>query len=226
MITDVALLIRELGMSQSDFAKELGIPEGQVSRLVAGEEQPDLLMTLALKGYRSEKLALDKPATRLGLTPLPVSARSFARDPNFVGDSWTANTARLSLQILINIAAMKQLITITYGDLHRKVVTAGGKDNIGTMTKYAQPLGRIAAYLDSKNLPVLTAIVVSKSSGLPSSGIDEFVSRHLDLNHERTDALHFDLRFRREVFDKIWLQIFEYPNWPQVLQQLGLSDLQ
>ncbi len=226
MTTDFATLICELHMSPSDFARELGLPEGQVSCLLAGEELPDRVTTWALKGYRSEKLGLDKRVLASDLKPLNVTTRPYSLDENFVGESWAAITARLSLHILIRIAAMKQHMTITYSDLHSRVVAAGGKDNIGTMTKYSKPLERIAVAFDKRKLPVLTAIVVGKGSGLPSFGVDGFVIRHLDLNRERSDALRSDLRFRRDIFEKLWREIFEYSNWPQVLQQLGLGDLQ
>jgi hypothetical protein len=48
MITDVAKWIHEVGMSPSELADALGLPRGQVSRLIVGEEEPDRVTEWAL----------------------------------------------------------------------------------------------------------------------------------------------------------------------------------
>jgi hypothetical protein len=182
MITDVAKWIHEVGMSPSELADELGLPRGQVSRLIVGEEEPDRLTGWALAGLL---------AARLGDagSKSPKITQQAPKKPlveELADDTWTGQTARLALPILIEIAKSGNRQTITYTQL-QKVVARGGKPNMGTMTKYAFPLGRIATAMERLELPPLTAIVVKGSTGLPSSGIDGFsVSNSVCTDGEKT----------------------------------------
>jgi hypothetical protein len=219
MITDVAKWIHEVGMSPSELADALGLPRGQVSRLIVGEEEPDRVTEWALAGLR---------AARLGDagSKSPKIAKQAPKSPlaeELADDTWTGQTARLALPILIEIAKSGKHQTITYTQLHEKVVARGGKPNMGKMTKYAFPLGRIATAMERLELPPLTSIVVKGSTGLPSSGIDGFIINYLDLNRERAKALKEDVDVRREFVTSLWDEVFGYKKWPAVMAQLGIT---
>jgi hypothetical protein len=187
-------------MSPSELADELGLPRGQVSRLIVGEEEPDRLTGWALAGLRAARLG------DVG-SKSPKIAKLAPKNPlaeELADDTWTGQTARLALPILIEIAKGGNRQTITYTQLHEKVVARGGKPNMGKMTKYAFPLGRIATAMERLELPPLTAIVVKGSTGLPSSGIDGFIINHLDLSRERAKALKEDMDVRRELVTPLW----------------------
>lgn len=220
MITDVAKCIQEVGMSPSELADELGLPRGQVSRLIVGEEEPDRLIGWALAGLR---------AARMRDTDLKSSIKAVKQEPTnplaeeLADDTWTGKTARLALPILIEIAKKGKEEKITYTQLHEMVVERGGKPDIGKMTKYAFPLGRIATAMTRLELPPLTSIVVRESTGLPSSGIDQFIINHLDLNREDAKALNSDENVRRKLVQRLWNEVFAYPKWPAVMVQLGIT---
>jgi uncharacterized protein (UPF0216 family) len=220
MITDVAKCMHELGMSPSELADELGLPRGQVSRLIVGEEEPDRLIGWALAGLRAAHMrATDsKSAVKTAKqTPTNPLAEELA------DDTWTGKTARLALPILIEIAKKSRQETITYTQLHEMVVARGGEADIGKMTKYAFPLGRIATAMTRLELPPLTSIVVSASTGLPSSGIDQFIIDHLDLNRKNAKALASDEDARRKLVKQLWDDVFAYPKWPAVMAHLGIT---
>jgi hypothetical protein len=217
MITDVAKWLHEVGMSPSDLADELGLPRGQISRLIVGEEEPDRLTKWALAGLldarrrephpKSPKIAKQAPTTPL--------AKEVSED------TWTGRTARLALPILIEYANnAKQL---TYTQLHEAVVARGGQANIGKMTKYAFPLGCIATAMTRLELPPLTSIVVRRSSGLPSSGIDNFIVEHLNLTRERAKAFKDDYEVRREIVNQLWSEVFSFKSWTEVMAELGIT---
>src|SRR5215213_7898467 len=99
-------------------------------------------------------------------------------------ESWSIATARLAAPILVEIAQRGEHRLITYGELHERVIELGGKAHVGSLIKYATPLGRIASAIEAmdEQIPPLTAIVVSASTGLPSEGIDLQVARYLKLD--------------------------------------------
>jgi hypothetical protein len=219
MMTDVAKLIHEVGMTPGELADALGLPRGQISRLIVGEEEPDRLTTLALAGLRAGRHRDPHQKSRGTAKKGPTTPLA----EELSDDTWTGKTARLALPILIGIAKSGKPSTITYTVLHEKVVTLGGKAEMDKMTKYAFPLGRIATATQRLKLPPLTSIVVKRSSGLPSSGIDGFIINHLDLNRERAKALEEDIDVRRNLVTRLWDEVFAYKEWPAVMARLGLT---
>jgi hypothetical protein len=220
MITDVAKCIQDIGMSPSELADELGLPRGQVSRLIVGEEEPDRLIGWALAGLRAARMrdaGFKSPIKTAKQEPTNPLAEELA------DDTWTGKTARLALPILIEIAQKDKEEKITYTQLHEMVKKRGGKADIGKMTKYAFPLGRIATAMTRLELPPLTSIVVSASTGLPSSGIDQFIIDHLDLNRVDAKALNSDENVRRNLVKRLWDEVFSYQKWPDVMAQLGIT---
>jgi hypothetical protein len=214
---DIATLLKEVRMTPSELADEFGMPRGQLSRLIAGEEEPDRLTRWAFAGLRSTRL------TNPTANP-PDVATEAPRNPlakELSDDTWTGKTARLALPILVDVA--KRRDTLTYTQLHEAVAARGGKAEMGKMTKYAFPLGRIATAMMRLKLPPLTSIVVKGTTGLPSYGIDSFIADHLDLNREEREALKHDEAVRRTYVAKLWDQVYGYKNWPDVMTQLGIT---
>ena len=117
----------------------------------------------------------------------------------------------------------KQKGDVNYGQLHDAVASRGGKANIGKLTKYSFPLGRIATAMQRLGLPPLTTIVVKASNGLPSSGIDGFIKDHLDLNRAERDALENNADFRRAKVQQLWDEVYAYEKWIEVMAALGIA---
>lgn len=222
MNTDVAKWIQEVGMTPSELADELGLRRRQVSRLIVGEEEPDRLTKWALAGLRAAREQDTDSRSS------PGAARRTRRPTNPLAaelsdDTWTGKTARLALPILIDIAKSGKCQTITYTKLHESVVERGGQGNMGKMTKYAFPLGRIASAMQRLELPPLTSIVVQRSTGLPSSGIDGFIVHHLNLDRKSAKALSEDIDLRRQLVAQLWDEVFSFEDWTTVMARLGIT---
>ena len=211
---DIAKLMHDLGMTPGGFAQELGLPRGQVSRLLVGEEEPDRLTSWALEGLRA----------RYGGRALQLM-RHVPKKPlaeELADDRWAGRTARLALPVLVEIAEKGK--KITYGQLHDEVVKRGGQSEIGSRVKYAFPLGRIARAMERLELPVLTSIVVNEKTGMPSAGIDGFMVNRLDLDRAHAKALERDdPGVREQVVAQIWDDVFAYEHWRDVISSLGLT---
>jgi hypothetical protein len=191
-------------------AEEQGSSRGRVSRLVAGKGKPPL-----------GQHALTAKSNFPNLSPAEIRKNSVA--PELSGETWGGRTARLVLLVLVDIAKSGAVSTLTYTDLHEKVVARGGYANVGKMTKYHFPLGRVASAMERLKLPPLTSIVVSVSTGLPSSGIDRFIAAHLKLDRKAERILKEDDRLRRRLAEQLWDEVFSYKNWPDVTVQLGIT---
>ncbi|MBQ0820718.1 helix-turn-helix transcriptional regulator [Microvirga sp. HBU67558] len=215
MITDVASWLETSGLSPSELADELGLPRSQISRLIAGEEPVDKVIGWALVGLGTRKRAGAVPPN----PPRPITSLS----DDLADDTWTGKTARLAMPILAEIAQGKPT-TITYKDLHQKIVERGGKEDIGSLTKYAFPLGRIATAVENigDGIPPLTAIVVRGSTGLPSDGIDPFIKGYLGLHGLEARKLKSP-EGRRAIVQRLWDDVFAYNKWPSVVSRLGLT---
>lgn len=216
---NIAEWLEQIGMTPSELANELGLPRSQVSRLIVGEEEPDRLMTWALNGLRASWK--EHKNTKTKFLGKKISKNSLAEELS--DDTWTGETSRIALPILIDIAKSSERSKITYTELHNEVVKRGGRQNIGKMTKYSFPLGRIARAMERLELPPLTSIVVKSSNGIPSSGINGFIERHLELGRGETKALRDDDVFRRKIIEKIWDEVFSYQKWEYVMEKLGIT---
>ncbi|MGY3547338.1 hypothetical protein [Bradyrhizobium sp. USDA 4469] len=214
---NVAEWLKDVGMTPGELADELGLPRGQISRFVVGEEEPDRLTSWALRGLGEHRRR--EPVQRPSELPNRLPKNPLAEELS--DDTWTGQTARLALPIIVETAMRKQ--TLTYAQLHDAVASRGGRRDVGKLTKYSFPLGRIATAMQRLRLPPLTSIVVKASTGLPSSGIDEFIKNHLDLNRADRNALDNDADFRREKVQQLWDEVYAYENWTEVMALLGIT---
>jgi hypothetical protein len=221
MGTEIAKWLEEVGMKPSELADELGLPRGQVSRLIVGEEEPDRLTEWAMAGLRAARQQASKGKTRRA-TEVRTPKAALAEE--LQDDSWSGQAARLALPVLIDIARSGKPSTITYTELHEKVVDRGGQANVGKMTKYAFPLGRIATAMERLEVPPLTSIVVRGATGLPSSGINAFIVQHLGLDGASAKALEVSTSaVRRKIVGQLWDEVFSYRKWPDVMADLGIT---
>ena len=120
--------------------------------------------------------------------------------------------ARTALPILVRQAQAWQ--TITYGELAHEI----GISNPRTLN---YPLGAIGdALLDlgtrwDRQVPMIQAVVVNKSSGLPGEGIASFTP-------DAKDFKRATRRERRLVLDRMLQDVFTFLDWDQVLDSFGL----
>ncbi len=216
MITDVAKWLEDNNMTPSKLAEELDLPRSQVSRLIAGEEEVDRVIGWALVGLGTRKKT---KGSNVSAAALPTAALAEDLDD----DSWTGQTARLALPILAEIAQSEPR-TISYKELHEMIADRGGKKDIGTLTKYSFPLGRVATAIENlgDKIPPITSIVVRGTSGMPSNGIDVHIRNYLDLSGAEAKTLK-DTKARGEIVQRLWNDVFSYKKWPEVIARLGLT---
>jgi len=109
------------------------------------------------------------------------------------------------LKILIKKA--KERETIYYSSVTNEI--GGSPRNLG------KPLGKIGDYLKAKgkSIPNIQALVVRKDTGMPGSGIKDFIDldEKLSKNEEK------------EKFKEIWEEIYNY-DWSKIIEELGIYD--
>ncbi len=217
---DMANWLHGMRMTPRDLAAELSLSRVQVSALISGSEEPGKLMRWALAGLEASGPRQTDSVLRVVQAGSPLAE-------SLTDESWAGETARLAMPILIEIAKSKNTKPITYGDLHAKVCLRGGKANVGTLSKYAYPCGRIARAAEDAGeiiddeVPPLTALVVNGVSGLPSSGIDEFLRNYLGKTETRGWKAHPSKR--RKAIEQVWADIANFERWDEVLAAVGLT---
>ena len=118
----------------------------------------------------------------------------------------TKERARAVLPILVRQAMACQ--TIPYGDL-------GEELGLHHRT-LSHPLGCIREVLSemstqwAEEIPQIQGIVVNRRTGLPGESV--YFLRH-----------NPDPRQREEIVEEVLGQVFSYPRWLDVLEELGLS---
>ena len=118
---------------------------------------------------------------------------------------YTIDNAHRALPYLVRCAQMRK--TITYGDLAAKI----GRHHRGAAFWLRYIRDEICT---PKGLPFLTAIVISKNTGLPGPGW---------LPEGTTGLSPQENRERYEVYRD---QVFACDKWDALLKELGLSPVQ
>lgn len=223
-MTEIATILDSLNLSYRRAAELLEpLSKSDIARLALGERVPTGLELHAFKGLAAE-------AERRGLKGSPGRLRrpSAALAATLEGDGWTEVTARLALPVLVDLAKARR--PTTYGDLHEAVAKRGGKAEIGTLTKYGMPLGRIgetmeeaAELLGLEKVPPIEALVCNARTGMPSQGIDHFLKQYL--RPERADLARkvSSESDRPAIIQQIHQEIFEFLRWDEVLAVVGLT---
>lgn len=128
-----------------------------------------------------------------------------ARPKTVVVTALTQERALRALPILVDRA--QQHRRVTYKELAAKIGT------------HPQHLGRLLRYIrdeicEPRGIPLISAIVVRTRSRLPGRG---FLTEGAD---------HLTVAEYRQAAQRCWDQVFEYPGWADVLEQLGLRPIQ
>lgn len=141
------------------------------------------------------------------------------------GDSWTKETARAALPILIWCA--KNGRTITYGQLDQEIVNRGLGHHVMAV-QYGYPAGSIgSALIETEEewgelIPPLNAIVVNAGSGLPGKGVNYYLERYYEPDGSVDDMSEDE---KRAVVEEIHEDIFAYERWDDVLNEYGLRPI-
>ncbi|NUB12943.1 hypothetical protein GAY28_09605 [Azospirillum brasilense] len=219
----------QLGLTIHRAAMEIGDPESVVRELDSGARDLDRKTQLAMEALSARHdrggLVVHEPGSAANARPKGKPGDE-GIEP-LAGNSWAPRAARLALAILAADPRVQ-----TYGELHDAVVAAGGDPNIGTMQKYAYPLGRIgqAILLVSEEMgqpvPPIEALVVNAKTQLPGKGIDYFLKEYLTAMDRREDARN--LRYetcRPEIIVRIHADVIAFQSWDEVLRLAGVRPL-
>jgi len=218
MNVTVSEIADALGLPPRELAGRLGLSTRRMNRLLSGSEEPDELTKWALVGLKSVSLT-GQPLDEAFESPIGPLAEPLQ------GTNWASRTARLIIPILVDAIKAGRRDPMTYTQVYDEARNLGAPKNIGLMTKMAFPCGRVASAMEvaadllDEDVPPLTALVVSESTGLPSKGIDPYIVDYL--GKAATRGMDKPER-RREVLQTVWDDIHAYPKWDMVMSVLGV----
>ncbi|TWA73717.1 hypothetical protein FBZ83_1299 [Azospirillum brasilense] len=219
----------QLGLTIHRAAIEIGDPESFIRELDTGTVELDRKTLLAMEALTARhergELVIHAPGSAANARPKGKPGDE-GIEP-LAGDSWATRTARLALAILATDPRIR-----SYGELHDDVVAAGGDPDIGTMQKYAYPLGRIGQAIGliseemGKPVPPIEALVVNAKSQLPGKGIDGFLRDFLKAENKAEDARLLQYATHRpRIIKSIHADIAAFPEWDEVLRLAGVRAL-
>lgn len=139
------------------------------------------------------------------------------------GDSWTKNTARIVLPLIIWCA--KNGRTITYGQLDREIVNRGWGHHVMAV-QYGHPAGTIGnALIETEEewgdvIPPLNALIVNQATQLPGDGVNWYLERYAE-PEEHVDDM--SLEEKRAIVEEIHADIFAYEHWDDLLEEYELE---
>jgi hypothetical protein len=144
----------------------------------------------------------------------------------FDGDSWTKQTARNALPILVECA--KHGKPLTYSQLDKFIVELGlGHHVIEFM--YGYPLGVIGnaiielSKIMGEPIPPINALVINAKTEIPGHGFDFYLEWYSEPEKETSEMT---LDEKKAIIEEIHEDIFSYDNWEKVLEECGLQRLQ
>lgn len=206
----------KLTVAQTSYLLEL--PPELIAEAARAEETPQWLeYCLAEMEAEHEEDAEIFEYLRLGI--------------EFTGDSWSAQTARAAVPILVDQARKGQILSYRDLDaeLHRRDPQ---RTPTGTLPKLAKPLGLLGEVVDHvrreardsssqvsekyAHLPPLETIVVRGNSGLPGTGADGFLVNYLDDMGESDveERMHVE---RKALYRKAQADVFAHDDWDILL---------
>lgn len=116
--------------------------------------------------------------------------------------------ATKALPYLVCYAKAKK--TISYSKLAELI----GMPNPRNLNMVLAEIGYILSKLD-RNIPIIQSIVVSKTTGLPSTGLSEFIKGYDKMTNKE----------KRIIYEIEREKVFEYDKWDAVLRDLGLEPI-
>lgn len=128
------------------------------------------------------------------------------------GDKLYIARARLTLPILVRQAKAGE--PIYYSDLAEELSMPNPRNLNYVLGAIGNALEAIAKREKIDKIPVINCLVVNKTDNLPGEGINWFI-----------DKKNFDKltkKQKRETVKRILTEIYAYPDWDWVLNELGL----
>ena len=139
------------------------------------------------------------------------------------GEAWTDTAARAAFPVLLRRAMDGE--TITYGGLNQVLVEQGRKSTMALTYRYAAgKVGDVCEALaeeTGERIPLLNAIVVNSQSGLPSHGIDGYITRFLGKKAGSVSRMPQEDRdaYARKAMETA----LAYEGWDRVRKHLGIG---
>jgi hypothetical protein len=180
-------------------------------------------MSDLMRCMRAAVVSMDK-------APLSQQHRQVARE--LIGARWNERAARGAIGVLVRCAIRRT--TLTYTDLHHKLVEAGAEADIGMMQKYARPLDRICLALSDlgkrtgQTVPLLTVLVVNMRSHKPSPGLNFHLEAWLRAVEREELAATVAAAgptgpAPQEAIDFATRAVFDFTDWNNALAAVGLT---
>lgn len=141
------------------------------------------------------------------------------------GDRWQSEAARAAMPLLIWCAKNGQ--TITYGGLDQEIINRGWGHHV-FLPAYGGVADRIGnALIETGNawgdsIPPLNSLIISATTGIPSSGFDLFLERYYEPDKD-IDDLEDDEK--RAIIEEIHSDVFSYEHWDQVLEEYNFEQI-
>lgn len=142
-----------------------------------------------------------------------------AQDLLMSGTGWTDSTVRAAFPILLRRAMDGE--RIAYSGLCQ--LLGGGPRNYGLVAGKIGDICKAAGEEMAEDIPPLNAIIVNKSSGLPSRGVNEYLAAFFHRTSEEIKKLSQEERnvWARQATEKV----FNYDGWDRLRTHLQLAPL-
>lgn len=128
------------------------------------------------------------------------------------GEKLYQQRARKALPILVRQAFARK--RIYYSDLSKEV----GFSNPRNCNYILGCIGKTLKLLSSKNdieIPAIQCLAINQNSKMPSDGVGWFISKQ--------DFKGLSRKQKEDLIDKKCAEIYSFPHWMDVLEQLGLE---
>jgi hypothetical protein len=131
------------------------------------------------------------------------------------GDKLYIERARLTLPILVRQAKAGE--PIFYSDLAEEIEMPNPRNLNYVLGAIGNALEALAKREKTEKIPVINCLVVNKSDNLPGEGIGWFIDKK---NFEKLSKNQ-----KRETVKRLLSEIYAYPDWDWVLNELGLDSI-
>lgn len=144
--------------------------------------------------------------------------------PSLIGETWTTQTARRIVPILVWCAQNRR--TITYKHLDQEIVRRGLCHSVHA-AQYGKPAGTLGDALAETELeldlylPPLNILVVNKTTRRPGVGCSAYFNRYT--KGKEFDSLTWDQQ--GAVVEQATEDIFNCRNWDKLMKHYGMTHL-
>ena len=146
-----------------------------------------------------------------------------ARDYFDAGSTWTDDTARQALPLLLSLAKTGR--RWTYGELSRVIEGRVDLPASKFTIRYNTVLTKIGTMLNllsdewQREVPPLTILIVSGTRDEPSKGVNDFLERYV--TEERVG--HLTTNNRKAMVDRATGAVHNFGDWDQVADYFGVT---